>query len=132
MIDRRGISRFAHYSLIGGGTFLLDLLLLFVFIDVFAVYYLAAAAVAFAIAVSCNYVISRRFIFSNTTRGYKTGYVNFLLIAGAGLCFVTLGMYVLVDILECSPIISRVGVAMVTGVWNYLMNLFVNFKTAGT
>jgi putative flippase GtrA len=131
MIDRRGITRFVQYSTIGGGTFLFDLLLLFLFIDILGIHYLTGVAIAFLIAISCNYVLSRKYIFYSTKRSHAAGYTNFVIIAGVGLCFVTLSMFVMVDILDQHHLVSRVIVAAVTGIWNYLMNLFVNFKVAG-
>ncbi len=131
MIDRRAVTRFTQYSIIGGGTFLLDLLLLYIFIDVFSLNYLVATAVAFLIAVSCNYYISRKYVFVGSVRSHKAGYANFVSIALIGLGFVTLSMYILVGVYGLAPVIARVSVAALTGIWNYLMNLFVNFKVAG-
>lgn len=126
-----GTIRFLKYSTIGGSTFLVDLLLLYVLIDVFQVQYVFASGIAFLIAVSLNYVVSRRFVFAGSLRGIGRGYVNFLLIAGVGLCAVMIGMYVLVGVFSLPYVLSRISIAGITGVWNYLMNLYVNFKVAG-
>jgi putative flippase GtrA len=131
MVDRRGISRFLRYSAIGAGTFAGDLLLLFVLTELLDVHYLGSAAISFLIAISCNYALSRKYIFAETKRSHSLGYVNFLLIAGIGLCFVTGSMFVLVNWVGLNYLFSRVMVAGITGIWNYLMNLFVNFKVAG-
>lgn len=40
-------------------------------------------------------------------------------------------MYVFVDVMQFNYIVSRVGVAAVVGIWNYLMNLYFNFRVAG-
>lgn len=127
----RTVVRFAKYSLVGFGTFFFDLLLLYILTDFFALNYLLAAAVAFLIAVTINYIFSRRYVFSGTLRGVKEGYVNFMLIVLVGLVVVTGGMYVFVTMFDMSYVIARVLLAGVTGFWNYLMNLFVNFKVAG-
>lgn len=131
MIRSQGVKRFLQYSLIGLGTFLFDLLLLFILTEVFFLNYLHSAAVAFLIAVSINYVLSRCLVFKGTTRGPLSGYANFFIIAGLGLLFVTVSMYVLVELYGVYYVLARVVVAAVTGVWNYLMNLFFNFKVAG-
>ncbi len=60
-----------------------------------------------------------------------TGYSYFILIAGVGALFVTASMYVLVTILGAQYLLARIGIAAVTGIWNYAMNLFFNFKVAG-
>ncbi len=130
-MDTFAVKRFARYSLVGGGTFLFDLVLLFLFTDYLGINYVIAAGVAFAIAVSINYFISRRFVFKGTQRTLGRGYVNFLMIAGGGITFVMLMMYVLVSIFNAPYLVARVMVAGVTGVFNYLLNLYVNFKVAG-
>ncbi|MEN9920146.1 MAG: hypothetical protein RL538_39 [Candidatus Parcubacteria bacterium] len=131
MIEARALRRFLLYSSIGLGTFLLDLALLFLLTDWLQVDYLVAAGIAFVLAVSLNYVLSRRFVFVGTTRAHQSAYANFLGIAGVGLIFVTFGMYVLVSVFGAYYVYARVIVAAVTGVWNYLMNLYINFKVAG-
>jgi putative flippase GtrA len=125
------IQRFLKYSAVGGSTFAFDLALLFVLTDFFGMQYLIAAGGAFLIAVSCNYFISRRYVFKKTTTGLGNGYLNFFAIAGAGLLVVMGGMYVLVAQLGVNYYLARIGIAGLTGFWNYLLNLYVNFKVAG-
>lgn len=123
--------RFFKYSTVGLGTFLFDLALLYVLTDIFSIHYLYSAGIAFLIAVSINFVISRRFVFKGSARSAKVGYLNFILIAVMGLGLVVGGMYVLVSVFSVSYVAARVFVAGLTGIWNYLMNLYVNFQVAG-
>lgn len=127
----KGLKRFAKYSTIGASTFVFDLILLSIFVEFFAISQVWAAGIAFLIAVSVNYWLSRKYVFRGTLRDVKTGYVNFILIAICGLLLVTGGMYLLTTIFSVHYLIARVIIAVVTGVWNYLLNLFVNFKVAG-
>jgi putative flippase GtrA len=124
------LKRFLHYSMIGLGTFLLDLALLSLFTQFFKTNPVWTAGVTFLIAVSINYFLSRRFVFVGTTREHKSGYSYFLLITGVGLLFVTGSMYLLVTVLGIYYLVARVAIAAVTGIWNYTMNLFFNFKVA--
>lgn len=55
----------------------------------------------------------------------------FIAIALVGMVLVTGAMYVMVELLGIYYLLARVVVACVTGVWNYLLNLFFNFKVAG-
>ena len=123
--------RFFKYAAVTLPTFLFDLGILVTLTQVFHVQYVLAAGTAFVIATSLNYVLSRRFVFLGTHRSLSLGYVYFFMIAGAGLLTVTTGMYVFVGLLHFNYIVSRVGIALVEGVWNYLMNLYVNFRVAG-
>lgn len=130
-IEWRALKRFLQYSAIGAGTFAFDLLLLFLFTDILGVYYLISVAVAFLLAVSLNYHLSRRFVFKGSKRSQVGGYVYFIAIALVGMVLVTGAMYVMVELLGIYYLLARVVVACVTGVWNYLLNLFFNFKVAG-
>lgn len=130
-IDGRGIVRFLRYGSIGVSTFALDLALLFILTEVFAINYILASGVAFFFAVSLNYVVSRRMVFSETKRKALRGYVNFLLFAGMGMFLTMLGMYVLVSMYAFHYIAARILIAGFVGVWGYLLNLYINFKVAG-
>jgi len=131
VVNRKSVRRFAKSFGVGLVTFSLDLALLFLFIDVFHMYYLLSAATAFIIATSINYVLSRRYVFLGTDRPVHSGYAFFILIGVVGVCAITVLMYLFVDILHLHYIVSRVLVAFVVGWWNYLMNLYVNFRVAG-
>lgn len=130
-IDRRGMLRFARYSSVGVGTFLLDLMLLFVLTDWMHVHYIVATGIAFFFAVSLNYFISRKTVFRGSERSLKGGYFNFIIFALVGMGASMVGMYVLVSVLALYYIYARVAVAAFVGMWNYLMNLYVNFKVVG-
>lgn len=130
-MSKPAILRFSRYSLVGGGTFAFDLLLLFLFSQIFDMNVTFAAGLAFAIAVSINYMISRHFVFHGSERGAVEGYANFLLIAFGGLALVSGMMYVFVTVMGMNYLISRISVALLTGFWNYSLNLYLNFKVAG-
>ncbi len=123
--------RFFRYFSVGVSTFILDLLLLYLFTDFFLINYLISAGIAFVIAVSINYYFSRKFVFTKTLRKIDHGYYTFLLISGIGLFFVVILMAFFVEILSFNYLFSRVLVAGFVGIWNYLMNLYFNFKVAG-
>lgn len=123
--------RFSKYSLVGVGTFAFDLVLLAILIDLVSLNPVFSAAIAFLIAVSINYALSRHFVFKGTARSLGDGYAHFVLIAIAGLLLVIGGMYMLVTIFTWHYASARLLVAALTGFWNYIMNLFVNFKVAG-
>ena len=125
------LTRLLKYATVGVGTLSLDLALLYLFTDVWGVQYVLAAGVAFLISVSVNYLIARKFVFKHSLRSARAGYANFILIASVGLVVVTGGMYLLVEQTSLGVFAARLVVAGVAGVWNYLMNLYVNFKVAG-
>ncbi len=125
-------SRFLKYTLAGGTTFTLDLIFLYAFTDILGFEVVLSAAVAFLIATSLNYLFCRYYVFQGTARSFAAGYIGFILIALGGLCIVSGLMHLFVNILAWHYLASRVLVAAFTGLWNYLLNLYVNFRMAGT
>lgn len=123
--------RFLKYIVVGFSTFLFDLLLLYILTDILFVNYVLSAGVAFLIAVSINYYLSRTFVFNRTTREFVGGYYWFIAIAGIGMLAVMGLMFLFVAIFGWYYLVSRVVIAGIVGLWNYVMNLFFNFKVVG-
>lgn len=130
-LERKALVRFLRYTLVGGSTFLFDLLLLFVVTTYAGVPYYLATPGAFLIAVSLNYLISRRFVFRGTTRRHRVGYSVFIGIAVLGALLTTLGVTLFVTYAGLHFLVARVLTALVVGMGNYLFNLFFNFKVVG-
>ena len=125
---RKQFGRLWRYTASSSFTFAVDLLLLFLLTDAVGLNYLASAAIAFGIAISLNYVLARRFAFRGSTREAGEGYLFFLGIALVGLAIITLGMYLLVEEWHVHYMTARVAIALVAGVWNFLMNSLLNFR----
>ncbi len=120
--------RFLKFTAVTVPMFLLDLLILVLLTKYAHMHYVLAAGIAFTIATTLNYILSRHFVFTETTRSISLGYIYFLGIAGAGLLTVTTSMWVLVGLLHFNYIASRLLIAAVEGMWNYLMNFYFNFQ----
>lgn len=131
MIQKPAAFRFLRYTLVGGSTFAFDLLLLYVVTEFLGVPYYIATPGAFLIAVSINYLVSRKFVFKGTTRGHTVGYSAFILVALMGAGVTTLGVTLLVTYAGLYFLVARVLTACVVGMGNYLFNLFYNFKVVG-
>lgn len=130
-MNRRSFYRFLKYALVGGSTFAFDLMLIWIAVEFFGVPYYLATAVAFPIAVSINYLVSRRFVFRGTARRIHHGYAYFLLVAIGGSLFVTSAVAFLVSVFALHYLFARTLVACMVGMANYLFNLHLNFKVAG-
>ena len=115
------------YSLIGGSTFTLDLLLYW-YLKNDGVDYLFAAAVSFLFSVSINYIISRAWLFHESERHFGTGYLYFIVIASTGAVLTVLALKHLVEHEGFDPYIGRVFVSIFVGLFNYTANYFFNFS----
>jgi len=131
MIQKPSVLRFLRYTLVGGSTLLFDLALLYLVTTYLGVPYYIATPLAFLVAVSINYMVSRRFVFKGTERGHVYGYSYFITAALVGAGITTLGVTVLVTYAGLYFMFARVLIACVVGIGNYLFNLFYNFKVVG-
>jgi putative flippase GtrA len=93
-------------------------------------YYIATPC-SFLIAVSGNYLLSRRFVFKGTQRSWHRGYIYFAVVALLGAGVTTILMIGLVSWLGVYFLVARTIVAGLVGMANYLFNLYVNFKVVG-
>ena len=115
------------YSLIGGSTFSLDLLLYW-YLKENGIYYLSAAAIAFLFSVSINYIISRAWLFTESKRHFGTGYLFFTLFATTGAVLTVGLLWVLVEREGFDPYIGRIFVSTIVGLLNYTANYYLNFR----
>ncbi|HYF28903.1 MAG TPA: GtrA family protein [Candidatus Paceibacterota bacterium] len=123
--------RFLRYAAVGVTTLAFDLVLLAFVIEVGGVPYYTAVPVCFAIAVSINYLVSRKHVFRGTARNFHTGYLYFLLAAAGGATLTTSGVALLIEGFGMHYLPARLGVAGVVGICNYLLNLHFNFRVVG-
>lgn len=125
------VRRFLKYSVVGVATLSFDLLLLAALTQLLSIPYTISTPLAFLVAVSINYAISRTFVFRGTERTVHRGYIYFLCIAGAGAFVVTAGVYLLVTYAHLYYLVARIAIAGFVGIANYLTNLHWNFRVAG-
>lgn len=125
------IRRFIRYASVGVSTFLFDLALLVAFTELLHIPYYIGTPIAFLIAVSINYAVSRTHVFRGTERSVHHGYLYFIGFALLGALAATAGTALLVTVLSIQYLVARVLVAGATGMANYLLNLHLNFKVAG-
>jgi putative flippase GtrA len=93
--------------------------------------YLWATGSAFLIAISLNYLLSRRYVFLGSERSTSQAYGMFVAVALVGMILVVGGMYGLVHWVGLHYLLARILTAVLSGFWNYLMNLYVNFQVVG-
>jgi putative flippase GtrA len=123
--------RFMRYAAIGVATLAFDLLLLAGATELAGIPYYLATPLAFLVAVSLNYALSRSLVFRGSERPVHHSYAFFLLIALAGALLITGAVALLVTYLHLYYLLARVVVAGFVGIANYLANLHWNFKVAG-
>jgi putative flippase GtrA len=119
------------YSLIGGGTFALDLLLYW-YLKENGIHYLSAATIAFLLSVSLNYILSRSLVFHESSRHFGTGYLYFLLITGGGWVLTIALLQFFVEQEGFGFYVGRIIAGIIVGMFNYTVNYFFNFAIQKT
>ena len=130
-LNKRSVFRFIRCSIIGISTFAFDLFLLFLFFFFFHIHYLPATALAFLVAISLNFLMSRYTVFHKTERHVVHSYLFFVSFAILSVILITGLMHLLVSVFELHYAPSRVVIAGCVGILNYIMNLRVTFDVAG-
>ncbi|KND47501.1 MAG: hypothetical protein AB199_03665 [Parcubacteria bacterium C7867-004] len=125
------LRRFLRYAVVGVSTLAFDLVLLYLITEYAGVPYYIATPLAFLVAVSINYLISRRHVFHGTERTVHHGYAYFISIALAGAFVTTMGVAFFVQALGFYYLFARVLIAGLVGIANYLLNLHFNFRVVG-
>lgn len=120
--------RFGSYTMVGVGTFLFDLLLLWIFLTVFAVPEARAIGVAFFISVHINYIILRFWVYSKTSEKVPRTYLFFIVVAILFSFLIPHFVIWLNELLELNLLLSRILIAAVIGTVSFLINTFLNFK----
>ncbi len=127
----KGFQRFLRYAAVGATTLLFDLGMLYVAVHFLQVPYYIATFIAFLIAVSCNYTLSRKWVFKGSGRQWHHGYAYFALVALIGAAVTTTLVTGLVSLFGLYYLLARILVAGIVGIGNYLFNLHLNFKVVG-
>lgn len=122
------LRRFIRYSTIGVSTFVLDLIFLIVLTELLYVHPVPAAGIAFLIAISLNYILSRKYVFNETTKSRLSTYVMFIALGVGGLGLVMGLMYAATVVAHWNFLTSRVFIAVLVGILNYFLNLYINFQ----
>lgn len=125
----RILTEFIRYVFVGGLAFLLDFSTLYLLTSIFNVYYLTSAAIGFVLGLTCNYILSVRWVFSSRTiaKPYLE-YGIFALIGIVGLSLNELVIWLLTDFAGLHYISSKIVATAVVFFWNFLGRKLMLFR----
>ena len=127
-IEHKKFGKPLRYMLIGGICGMLDLLLLYVFVNYFHIWYLHAAITSFIIVLMIGYSGQKYFTFKNYKENYKEQLAVFFVVAGIGLIMNTFLMFLFVSLMNIWYILASIIVKFIILIWNYFANKNITFR----
>lgn len=124
-----GFAQFVRFCIVGVANTLVQLALLFVFVEYAGFGYLLATSLAFIIAVTNSFVWNRLWTFKESRRhGAHLQWAGFMGISFLGFCLNAVLMYTLVDLLGLWYMLSQFLVAFVVVFSNFLGSKYLVFR----
>ena len=118
-----------RYVFVGGLAFLVDYGLLFALTEYVGLHYLLSATCSFLAGLIVNYLISITWIFNQSKLKNKwMEFTIFGLIGVVGLGLNNLFLYLLTDKLGVHYMISKIVVAAIVMLWNFIARKVILFK----
>lgn len=121
------IRRLAHYTYFGFIVFLIDLALLYFFLDALVLHYLIAVTLAFIIATTIQFLLLRRFLFNKHHRRPADAYRTFVIMSVLALVIINTLMYLAIDVYELNEYLSRIIIAATVGLCNFFIHKNISF-----
>ena len=121
--------QFLRYILVGLIVFIIDIGSLFILTEIFGVYYLISAALAFTLGLIANYFLSIKWVFNIrilTKKHFEFGV--FAVIGIIGLFFNEVLIWFLTEHQEINYLISKIFTSILILFWNFYARKFILFR----
>lgn len=110
-----------RFLVVGGGTFFLEFILLYVFTEILGIYYLISSAMAFTIAVIVNYFLCIHWVFQGKTNTSVKSRIVFIGSSIVGLGINQACMWFFVEFMAIYYLVAKVLSTGIVTAWNYVM-----------
>jgi putative flippase GtrA len=118
-----------RYTFVGGIAFVADFGSLFILTDIFNIYYLISAALAFLIGSVINYSLSISWVFSKRTlRSRQWEFGIFIIIGVVGLGINEFIIWFFTEHLHFHYLVSKIFSAGIVLMWNFSARKFLLFR----
>lgn len=130
MFERFDLQKLVGYLMISVFVTSLDYVLLFALVEWFGFYYLLAATVSYSTAVMTKFVLNKSTIFNDAEGVWQNQLVRFWVVSITGLILTNIGMFVGVDLLMLSYLLTKLGCIGIVFVWTFILHNLFSFRTA--
>jgi putative flippase GtrA len=133
MLSQDLIKKIIRFGLVGALGMVLDYSVTFLCKEFFLFDKYIANFFGFAVAATSNYILNRRFVFSEHARSHRKQYTGFIGIALLGLALNSGIIWLLTDKLFALNFYIAKGIAIaIVFIWNFSLNYLVNFRKKET
>ncbi len=124
------VRQLLRYTVVGGISFVVDYGSLWLLTEVAGLPYLWSAAIAFILGLTCNYLLSTRWVFGESRISNLWGeFAAVALIGVVGLGLNELIMYAFTDGIGLHYMLSKIISTGIVFFWNFLARRFLVFKS---
>ena len=127
-VARHGTKLFVRNAVASIVAFAFDLALLWLLVQEVHVNDLIAVSVAFLLAMTLHYALSRIWVFRGTERGVASGYAYFFINAVIGLTLTLALFAVMTRLTGLHFLASRALASVVAGIVVFFLNAIFNFR----
>ena len=109
------------YFLVGIACFVVDFVILLIFLKFTKINYLLASAISYSVGIILSYVTSIRWIFKKRTykKRWKVEFGSFSVIEISALVFMTCTLFLMSGVFLLNVLIAKVIANFVSGIYNY-------------
>lgn len=125
---KKTVAEALKYMLVGASSAVIDICLLFIFVEYVRIPLLLAATLAFFIAVGNGFFWNKRWTFKNTGPHAGRQYAKFLLTSLVGLGITLLLLSFFVYTLKLWYLVAKMLVTVIVFFWNFTVNRFWTFR----
>ena len=108
------------FGIVGGITFIIDYLLLYVLTEFFGIHYLISSIISFTVAVVLNYILSIKWVFDVKKKHGPKEFIIFIVLSVMGLLINSLIMYFMVDVFKIHYMISKLVSNALVMIYNFI------------
>ena len=113
--------QFVRYFFVGGVAAVVNIGMLYVFTDLFHIYYLVSNIFSFTLGLIVNYLLSKKFVFQDEKNINKSKeFLIYAIIGVLGLGFDTLFMGLFTGVMKIYYMLSKIISTMLVFIWNFV------------
>jgi len=127
-MNRADVANFAKYTLVGTTGLVVDMILLYVFVEFLHMPVLPASALSFFISIINNFFWHKYWTFRDLSYPYERQFVSFFVISVINMGITVLCMYFFVDAAHIWYMFSKVITSIIVLAFSYTANRIFTFK----